>query len=82
MSTPEHATGNQDLFGQPQPPPEPAPADPYARIEALIPPDSPLRTMRSLDEVARYVAETVLIPIDARRTNRSSASVTPRRISW
>ncbi len=69
MSTPEHAPSNQDLFGQPQPPPESAPADPYARIEALIPPESPLRAMRTLDEVARYVAEMVLIPIDARRTN-------------
>lgn len=43
--------------------------DPYTQIETLIPPDSPLRTMRSLEEVARYVAETVLIPIDAQRTH-------------
>ncbi len=61
MSTSEHTANNQA--------PPSSLADAYTRIEALIPTDSPLRAMRSLDEVARYVAETVLIPIDARRTN-------------
>lgn len=41
----------------------------YGRIEALIPPGSPLRSMRSLEEVADYVRRTILLPIDETRTN-------------
>lgn len=69
MSAPKPPVTNKDLLGASHPLAAPLSADPYARIEALIPPDSPLRAMRSLDELARYVAETVLIPIDARRTH-------------
>ncbi|SHK88525.1 uracil-DNA glycosylase [Rhodothermus profundi] len=69
MSASTSTPASRDLFGRPQPSAESAPADPYTRIEALIPPDSPLRAMRTLDEVARYVAQTILIPIDARRTH-------------
>ncbi|WP_228350174.1 uracil-DNA glycosylase [Rhodocaloribacter litoris] len=58
-----------DLFGNPVAPDEDPALSPYERIAALIPPESPLRRMNTLDEVARYVAETVLIPLDAQRLN-------------
>ena len=45
------------------------PKDPYERIHALIPADSPLREMDTLDEVREYVANTVLIPLDEKRQN-------------
>ncbi|MDQ7039624.1 MAG: uracil-DNA glycosylase [Rhodothermus sp.] len=69
MSAPENLSAHQGLFGQSQPPAEPPSPDLYARIEALIPPDSPLHSMHTLEEVARYVANSILIPIDARRTH-------------
>jgi len=50
----------------------PAPAEvgsPYARIAALIPDTSPLRAFTTLEETARYVASTILIPLDETRTN-------------
>ncbi len=50
--------------------PAAAPAsDPYARIQALIPPDSPLHGIRTLDGLEAYVRDTVLIPLDEARTN-------------
>ncbi|RMF65292.1 MAG: uracil-DNA glycosylase [Bacteroidetes bacterium] len=58
-----------DLFGNPVDPTRDPSRSPYERIEALIPADSPLHRMHTLDEVARYVAETVLIPLDAQRLN-------------
>jgi DNA polymerase len=42
---------------------------PYARIAALIPEDSPLRTIETLENAERYVAGTILIPLDETRTN-------------
>jgi DNA polymerase len=52
-------------------PPEPAPDErsPYERIAALVPADSPLCAMSTLDEVRDWVARTVLVPIDAERQN-------------
>ena len=59
-----------DLFvSPPEPGPEVSSLSPTERIEALIPADSPLREMTSLDEVAAWVAQTVLVPIDAERQN-------------
>ena len=42
---------------------------PYRRIHAMIPEDSPLRRMTSLEQVEAYVRETILIPLDSLRTN-------------
>ena len=39
------------------------------RLLSLIPTDSPLHALTTLDEVARYVAATPLVPIDHTRTN-------------
>ena len=43
--------------------------DVYSRIHALIPADSPLRGMTSLEEVAHFVAQTKLIELDQSRLN-------------
>lgn len=45
---------------------EPGPSE---RLLALIPAASPLHEIDSLDALERYVAETVLVPIDETRTN-------------
>ncbi|HEY5564917.1 MAG TPA: uracil-DNA glycosylase, partial [Rhodothermia bacterium] len=42
---------------------------PFDRILALLPEDSPLRPLTTLDQVADYVARTILLPIDLDRTN-------------
>lgn len=42
---------------------------PYERIHALIPSDSPLHRVRTLQEAEAYVRDTVLIPLDATRKN-------------
>lgn len=42
---------------------------PYARIERLIPTESPLHRLSTLEEVANFVATTVLTPLDETRTN-------------
>ena len=60
---------NQDLFGNELDPVNDVSLSPYERIHALIPEESPLRTMTSLEEVEAYVADTVLIPLDELRTN-------------
>ena len=41
----------------------------FERLSAQIPKDSPLWKAHSLDEVAAYIAENVLVPIDEARTN-------------
>lgn len=41
---------------------------PFDRLLALIPEDSPLHGLTSLEEVADYVANTILVPIDLNRT--------------
>ena len=58
-----------DLFGAlPDPSLDPN-LSPYARIEALIPEDSPLHGMDSLQEVFDWLKDTVLTPIDESRIN-------------
>ena len=42
---------------------------PYARIHALIPAQSPLRDMNTLDEVEAFVRDNALIPLDKTRKN-------------
>ena len=42
---------------------------PYTRIERLIPTESPLNRLSTLEEVASFVAATVLTPLDETRTN-------------
>lgn len=67
--TPAAGMPPPDLFGH-QPDPSQDPARPPAeRIAALIPEDSPLHALTTLDEVEAYVRETVLIPLDATRQN-------------
>jgi len=56
-----------DLFGAPPDPRQDATLSPYDRIEALIPEDSPLRDMTSLDEIRQWLAQTELVPIDRDR---------------
>ncbi len=42
---------------------------PYERIEALIPADSPLHDISSLDELGEWLASNILVPIDETRLN-------------
>ena len=58
-----------DLFGALPDPSLDESLSPYERIEALIPEDSPLRDMASLDEINAYLSNTVLVPIDEGRIN-------------
>jgi DNA polymerase len=58
---------NMDLFGNEIDPAEDPSRPPYERIEALIPEDSPLREMSTLEEVKAYADETILVPIDEAR---------------
>jgi DNA polymerase len=58
---------NMDLFGNEIDPAEDPTRPPYERIEALIPEDSPLREMSTLEEVKAYADETILVPIDEAR---------------
>lgn len=47
-----------------------APVDgPWQRFHELIPHDSPIRDMTTLEELRRYVASTILTPLDETRTN-------------
>ena len=56
-----------DLFGNTVDPSTDPSRSPYERIEALIPDDSPLHDMATLDEVEQYATNTVLIPLDEAR---------------
>jgi len=58
---------NFDLFGQELAPSQDPSRSPWERIHALIPNDSPLLAMQSLEEVTDYVNNTVLIPLDEAR---------------
>jgi DNA polymerase len=58
-----------DLFGALPDPSQDETLSPYERIEALIPEDSPLHGMTSLDEIAAWLKDTVLVPIDRDRIN-------------
>lgn len=60
---------NTDLFGGKVDPTRDSSLPPTERIAALIPADSPLHAMQTLEEVAAYVANTVLIPLDTQRLN-------------
>ena len=60
---------NQDLFGNEIKSEHDLSLSPYERIAGLIPEDSPLHSMTTLEEVARYVTETELIPLDKTRIN-------------
>ncbi len=57
----------KDLFGNPGKPSEDPSLAPSRRINALIPEDSPLREMSTLEEVTEYVQNTVFIPLDETR---------------
>lgn len=56
-----------DLFGQALDVSEDPSRSPYERIEALVPAESPLREMQSLDEIRDWLQQTVLVPIDQNR---------------
>lgn len=58
-----------DLFGNSTPDSEDRSLSPVERVEALIPQESPVRAMKTLEEVEAYVASTILIPLDRTRTN-------------
>ena len=58
-----------DLFGSLPDPSQDTTLSPYERVEALIPEDSPLHGMDSLDEVFAWLGDTVLTPIDEDRIN-------------
>ncbi len=60
---------NHDLFGNQIDPTQDVTLPPAERIAALIPEDSPLCSMTSLDQVEQWVKETILVPIDEERTN-------------
>ena len=58
---------NLDLFGK-ELDPSADPSRPFwERIHALVPKDSPLFTMQTLEEIKAYVDNTVLVPIDEAR---------------
>jgi DNA polymerase len=58
-----------DLFGNAVDPDEDPSLSPYQRIEALIPEDSPLHGLDTLEAVEAYANDTILIPIDETRQN-------------
>ena len=71
-STQTQATMVQvDLFGNPISGDKPSSAyqSPYECVESLIPEDSPLREMRTLEEVRAYLEQHILVPIDKLRTH-------------
>ncbi|WP_218827698.1 uracil-DNA glycosylase [Rubricoccus marinus] len=58
-----------DLFGELPDPSQDPTLSPYERIASLIPEDSPLREMNSLEEINAWLSKTVLVPIDENRIN-------------
>lgn len=58
-----------DLFGNEMDPSKDEALQPWERIEALIPPDSPLHGMKTLEEVEAYARDNVFIPLDETRIN-------------
>jgi DNA polymerase len=61
---------NKDLFGNRTHPPEEDPTlPPWKRIDALVPDDAPYKDAETLDEVEKYLANNVLVPIDEDREN-------------
>lgn len=65
----DESMAHQDLFGNPVDPSKDETRPPWERIEALIPEDSPLHAMRTLEEVEAYARENEFIPLDRTRTN-------------
>jgi DNA polymerase len=59
----------RELFGRPSSTGIDGSPSPYDRIQALIPPSSPLVSMTSLEEVEAFVRKNMLIPLDESRTN-------------
>lgn len=68
-STVKPTSTNTDLFGNAVNPADDTSLSPYERIKSLIPSDSPLHNLNTLEEVSAYVANTVLIPLDEQRKN-------------
>lgn len=66
---PAGSMANLDLFGQHLDPSLDPARPPWERMHALIPQDSPLRSMTTLEDVRAYVNHTVLIPLDEARLN-------------
>ena len=58
-----------DLFGALPDPSQDTTLSPYERIASLIPEESPLREMDSLEEIRDWLSQTVLVPIDENRIN-------------
>ncbi len=69
QEAPVDPMANLDLFGQELDPSQDPSRPPWERIHALIPKDSPLHGMTTLEEVRDYVNHTVLVPIDEARLN-------------
>lgn len=67
--TEDDAMANRDLFGNQVDPATDPSLSPPERINALIPEDSPLRDMETLEEVEAWTNETMLVPIDRNREN-------------
>lgn len=67
--TEDDAMANRDLFGNQVDPATDPSLPPPERINALIPEDSPLRDMETLEEVETWTNETMLVPIDRNREN-------------
>ena len=66
--SPDSTMPSYDLFGNAVEAPE-TPRSPYERIAALIPEDSPLHAMQTLEEVEAYTTNNILIPLDEQRKN-------------
>lgn len=68
-----------DLFGGDAPAPAPdLPASPYARIDALIPDDHPVKAATTLDEAEAVAQNTVFIPLDETRLKTVFGTGNPR----
>ena len=65
--TPQPPDDVPDLFGALPDPSQDEGLSPYDRVEALIPDDSPLHELDSLDEVYAWLDQTELVPIDRER---------------
>ncbi len=63
------ANADNSLFGGKAAQGDGSDLSPYARIHALIPAESPLRDMGTLDEVEAFVRDNALIPLDKTRKN-------------
>lgn len=67
---PDDDMPNKDLFGNRTRPPEEDPTlPPWERIDALVSDDVSYKDAETLEEVEKYLADTVLVPIDEDREN-------------